>query len=303
MASREIPSEEVISINPARRAISILEKNMGAAVGVVVQAIAPVVMNVVANVAANLISNFLSNMLDGAPNAGGAGGICNAMQGHQPTDIRNATINALNTMHVDAAKEALNNLCEKLGMPKFVRDDLHREFDQALKQHYQACNPATQNALNNCIAQDVKNKTGSIAEQLAKYVEDMLKDRLEGESREVAASGGRGKISARSWIAAMAEALGKVQGQKAEEMMNLTMKVSDISERQITFEKENEGIDAEDAKDMKDYNSGKSKLAAEMTQAQAELQGIQQEYKLISETTSTLLRTLGETLSGMARKQ
>jgi len=187
-------------------------------------------------------------------------------------------------------------------MPKFVRDDLNNAFDQVQKEHHQACNPATQNALNSCTAQDVSNKIRQTADQLVQYVEDILKDRLEGETRGAGASSGK-KVSSKSWIAALAEALGKVQGQKALEMVNLTDKVSEISEKQVKLSEEGKGIDTNDNQKMQEHNSEKSKLAAEMTKAQSELQGIQQEYKLISETTSTLLKTLGETLSGMARKQ
>jgi len=303
MASKEVPSEEVSSINPARRAISILEKNMGAAVGVVVQAIAPVVMNVVANVAANLISNFLSNMLDGAPNAGGADGICSKMQGCESNDLRNAAINSINTMHVDAAKEALNRLCEKLGMPKFLRDEIHGEFDQVLKQNYQACNPATQNNLNDCIGKDVKNKVQNLSNQLVNYVEDILKERLEGEAAGASGSGAKGRISAKSWMAVIAEALGKAQSQQVGKMLELSAKVSNVAERQAQFEDDHKGLDAEDQQAMQDYGSEKSKLGAEMAKAQTDLQAASQEYKLISETTSTLLKNLGEALSGMARKQ
>jgi hypothetical protein len=40
-----------------------------------------------------------------------------------------------------------------------------------------------------------------------------------------------------------------------------------------------------------------------MTKAQTELQGISQEYKLLSETISTVVKGIGEALSGLARKQ
>jgi len=128
--------------------------------------------------------------------------------------VRNAVINLMNSTNVDSLKEAMNTLCEKLGMPKFVRDDLNSAFDQVQKEHHQPCNPSTQNALNSCTAQDVSNKIRQTADQLVQYVEDILKDRLEGETRGAGASSGK-KVSSKSWIAALAEALGKVQGQKA----------------------------------------------------------------------------------------
>ena len=40
-----------------------------------------------------------------------------------------------------------------------------------------------------------------------------------------------------------------------------------------------------------------------MTAAQTELQGVSQEYKLLTETISTVLKGIGEALSTMGRKQ
>ena len=40
-----------------------------------------------------------------------------------------------------------------------------------------------------------------------------------------------------------------------------------------------------------------------MTKAQTEMQGVSQEYKLLTETFSTVIKGIGESLSTMGRKQ
>jgi|GEM_PF-1382019 len=277
---------------------------LGAVFGGAIRAFAPTMArNFAVNFFASFFANVLSDRLNGASHAGGAEGIGRRMQHHQPNDLCNATINVINAVHVDAAKQALNRLCDELNMPKFLRDAIHKEFDKVLQQSYQACNPATQNDLNACVEKDVKNQVKNLADQFRKYVDDILKERFGDETAGVGGGGAKRKMSAKSWIAVIAEALGKAQGQHAKKMLDLSAKVSNIAEKQAQFEDDNKGLDVKDEKAKHSYDSEKSKLGAEMTKAQTELQAVSQEFKLISETTSTLLKNLGEALSGMARKQ
>lgn len=94
-----------------------------------------------------------------------------------------------------------------------------------------------------------------------------------------------------SWLAAIAVALGKIQGQTAANMMNITDK-----------------LDANAAKTAKlgDSNSDNNKrqvLAAEANVLNARLQGESQMFKIQSETTSTVIKAIGEGNSTVARKQ
>ena len=40
-----------------------------------------------------------------------------------------------------------------------------------------------------------------------------------------------------------------------------------------------------------------------MNEVQTEMQGVSQEYKLLTETVSTMIKSIGESLSTMGRKQ
>jgi len=279
---------------------------MGAAVGMIAKVAMPIVMNVVASAASNLVGNFLSNLLGGAPKSGGAEGISQSLS--QLTAAKDQLINAATnfarSMVGEGVKLGVDYLCQKLGMPKFIGEEIKKAVDKTVEQLNQPCDPNVQNAVNNSVKEDANDQIKNIANQLLNQVQEMLKGRTEKETGEGCdRAGNKGKISAKSWIAILAEALGKVQGAKMQEMIQLTDKVSDVADEQAKFHQESKNVNGDKAKQMQKYDTRKSELAAQMTKAQTELQGVQQEYKLISETTSTFLKTLGEALSGMARKQ
>ena len=95
-----------------------------------------------------------------------------------------------------------------------------------------------------------------------------------------------GRKSAGSWLQAIAKAMGEVLGQKAGEMVKLSDKISSLAQ-------EGKGLEGD----------AKADNAADMTAAQTEMQGVSQEYKLLTETISTVLKGIGEALSTMGRKQ
>ena len=103
---------------------------------------------------------------------------------------------------------------------------------------------------------------------------------------EAQGSGKGGRKSAGSWLQAIAKAMGEVLGQKAGEMVKLSDKISSLAQ-------EGKGLEGD----------AKADNAADMTAAQTELQGVSQEYKLLTETISTVLKGIGEALSTMGRKQ
>ena len=101
-----------------------------------------------------------------------------------------------------------------------------------------------------------------------------------------AGPGQGGRKSAGSWLQAIAKAMGEVLGQKAGEMVKLSDKISSLAQ-------EGKGLEGD----------AKADNAADMTAAQTEMQGVSQEYKLLTETISTVLKGIGEALSTMGRKQ
>ena len=255
-----------------------------------------------------ILSQILAGILGGAGGAGGAEGIGKAMQGFAPANVLNATANLVSSMMGNSTKDAARTLHREDGMPKFVMDAINKAVDEAVKKHFKPVDPETQNALNDVTKDDSMKEIKKLTDQLLEKVRELMNERISDETKEATSTdkkgeGARKKKSAQSWFAAIAEAMGKVYGAKTAEVVRLSGEVSNVADKQAALAEKNKGIDPKDEKATKAAEAEKEKLAAEMTKKQTELQGAAQEMKLISETVSTLLKSIGEALAGMARKQ
>ena len=255
-----------------------------------------------------ILSQILAGILGGAGGAGGAEGIGKAMQGFAPANVLNATANLVSSMMGNSTKDAARTLHREDGMPKFVMDAINKAVDEAVKKHFKPVDPETQNALNDVTKDDSMKEIKKLTDQLLEKVRELMNERTLDETKEATSTdkkgeGARKKKSAQSWFAAIAEAMGKVYGAKTAEVVRLSGEVSNVADKQAALADKNKGIDPKDEKATKAAEAEKEKLAAEMTKKQTELQGAAQEMKLISETVSTLLKSIGEALAGMACKQ
>ena len=252
-----------------------------------------------------ILSQILAGILGGAGGAGGAEGIGKAMQGFAPANVLNATANLVSSMLGNSTKDAARTLHREDGMPKFVMDAINKAVDEAVKKHFKPVDPETQNALNDVTKDDSMKEIKKLTDQLLDKVRELMDKNTNDATQEATASekGKGSKKSSQSWFAAIAEAMGKVYGAKTAEVVGLSEKVSNVADQQSALSEKAKGVDSKDEKGNKDIENEKQKLAAEMTKAQTELQGAAQEMKLISETVSTMLKSIGEALSGMARKQ
>lgn len=255
-----------------------------------------------------ILSQILAGILGGAGGSGGAEGIGKAMQGFAPANVLNATANLVSSMLGNSTKDAARTLHREDGMPKFVMDAINKAVDEAVKKHFKPVDPETQNALNDVTKDDSMKEIKKLTDQLLEKVRELMNERTLDETKEATSTdkkgeGARKKKSAQSWFAAIAEAMGKVYGAKTAEVVRLSGEVSNVADKQAALAEKNKGIDPKDEKATKAAEAEKEKLAAEMTKKQTELQGAAQEMKLISETVSTLLKSIGEALAGMARKQ
>lgn len=255
-----------------------------------------------------ILSQILAGILGGAGGAGGAEGIGKAMQGFAPANVLNATANLVSSILGNSTKDAARTLHREDGMPKFVMDAINKAVDEAVKKHFKPVDPETQNALNDVTKDDSMKEIKKLTDQLLEKVRELMNERTLDETKEATSTdkkgeGARKKKSAQSWFAAIAEAMGKVYGAKTAEVVRLSGEVSNVADKQAALADKNKGIDPKDEKATKAAEAEKEKLAAEMTKKQTELQGAAQEMKLISETVSTLLKSIGEALAGMARKQ
>ena len=257
---------------------------MGAAVAVV----APALMGGAGSMLSGLMgSGMLGQLLGGIMGGGGADGIAKAIQGFSPTNVLNAAANLINAMHGGAVKGAAEQLQREDGMPRFIQDAINKAVDQVLKKNEKPTDRAAQDKLGDATKEGLQKQMDDLVKQLVDNIRTQLGEESKDATSE-ATGGGKadGKRSGGSWLQAIAKAMGEVLGQKAGEMVKLSDKISSLAQ-------EGKGLEGD----------AKADNAADMTAAQTELQGVSQEYKLLTETISTVLKGIGEALSTMGRKQ
>ncbi len=244
----------------------------------------------------SLLGQLLSGFLGGAEGAGGEEGISKAMAGFAPANVLNATTNLVNSILGNGTNKAMEKLHKEEGLPKFIQDDIAKVVEKVLKENKCPTDPECQKALDQATKGDADKTTEDLAK---KIVENILKQ-LEEEGKDNTSSnrcggeegkdGKKGKRSTGSWLQKIAQALGEVLGEKAAKMVELSEKISEAADAQ------------KKAAGTKDEGDDKE-AAAEMTKLQTEMQGVSQEYKLLSETVSTCIKGIGEGCSTLGRKQ
>lgn len=135
-----------------------------------------------------------------------------------------------------------------------------------------------------------RGRMQELGDQLQKLINDAVA-RASGE-----AAGGqeareaRGGSKGGSWLMAIARALGETAGKSAANLVSLSDKLTKAGE---------EKINAAGGKDEK----AKEAAAVKYNEANVEFQGASQEFQLLMNTISTSLKSLGEAMSAVARKQ
>lgn len=232
-----------------------------------------------------LLSNLLGGILGGG-GAGGLGGIARAIEGFAPANVLNAAANLVNAMHGGAVKGAAEQLQREDGMPKFIQDAINQAVDKVLQQNKKPADADLEKKLGDTTKDGLQKEMDDLIKKLVDNVRKQLGEESKDAAGEASGAGKGGKKSTGSWLQAIAKAMGEVLGQKAGEMVKLTDKISSLAEASGNMKGED-----------------KQKNAQEMTAAQTEFQGVSQEYKLLTETVSTVIKGIGESLSTMGRKQ
>ena len=168
-----------------------------------------------------------------------------------------------------------------------IQSAINKAVDQVLKKNEKPTDRAAQDKLGDATKEGLQKQMDDLVKQLVDNIRKQLGEESKDATSE-ATGGGKagGKRSGGSWLQAIAKAMGEVLGQKAGEMVKLSDKISSLAQ-------EGKGLEGD----------AKADNAADMTAAQTELQGVSQEYKLLTETISTVLKGIGEALSTMGRKQ
>lgn len=221
---------------------------------------------------------------------GGGGGLLGAIGGAVGTAfggpiggmIGSAVGNMLQEAIGSGVKDAVNTLQQEAGMPKFLANAVVKMVDDKINSlKNNSVDAGTQQAAQTQFGGSVESFRKDFTQALVDAVKANLKN--DGASEQSGSSKGS---SGGSWMQAIAKAMGEVMGQKASRMVQLSQEIAQKAGGTSS------GSDAD-----------KMKAAADTQKLNTEFQATGQEFNLLQTTFSTTIKTLGEGMSSIARKQ
>jgi uncharacterized protein YcfJ len=174
----------------------------------------------------------------------------------------------------DATKSSADNLSRNHGMSPETRDQIHSAVDDWVAQNYNSdVSPDDQQAVR-----DYYPGFQNLSNEMSQWICSDAVQNMGDMNSKPTGHGGTGG----GWLQAIAKAMGQTLGEKASQMVNLSQEMSNLQGNGGSSDQQNAQLFNED-----------------MTQFQA----TSQEYSILQNTFTTAIKSLGEALDGMARKQ
>lgn len=191
-------------------------------------------------------------------------------------------MDAVTNAAVEFVQKELNALIDSLGMPQFMKDDAKAQV-ACIGNDYRSDAPGgAQCGVNDVLSKGYSggsscgsNAGGSdSADALMSGVMDMLRQSMQEETEGATKSGSGGGRG--NWLAILARALGSTAGKHLKKMVELGEKMGSIDSKESP---------------------------EQFAQIQAEFQAEAQIFKMFQEAIGTMIKSIGEGLSSVARKQ
>jgi hypothetical protein len=231
---------------------------------------------------------LLGGVFGGGGLLGMVGGLVGTMFGGPIGGMIGSAIgNTLQDAVGDATNQAARQLHKEDGMPKFLVDEIEdvvHDAVQGLKD--KNVDPATEDS----VKREHGDKFEAFTKELTKTIVDAVRNEMkngDGGCVEEGRGGRRGRSSGGSWMQAIAKAMGEVMGNKAKRMVELSKEIADKTASAGKGQSEGD----------------KAQAAAETQKLNTEFQATGQEFNLLQTTFSTAIKTIGEGMASVARKQ
>lgn len=197
---------------------------------------------------------------------------------HGADNVNNALFNLFNEVYIDDV------MSEYKGSP--IEDDAFEFLNEQKANAEQSTTPGAQ--------EDVDKMYRDVMKMYAENREDELNGEMEaapGESAKSKKGGGETGDGSDNWLIVLAKAMGHAAGEHLKQAVLSGYKIADISGRADQDTGTQGGRDANAQK------------AQDMAMEQAKMQAHSQMFKMSFEATSTLIKTTGEGMATMGRKQ
>jgi hypothetical protein len=225
------------------------------------------------------LENQMSGALSSVMGGGGLGALLNIASMFFPPLAMASSLSNLLTEAIGAGiKGAVDTLVKEAGMPKFLGDIVKGVVDSVVPNQKQQSDSKVDAYTSEKFKEPMDDFSKQLTKDLVDKVKEDMGDRAKGKGSG-SSSGAGGKKAAGSWLEAIARALGEVAGEKAAKMVDLSNQISEKA------------------------GDSSPESAKEMTALNAELSGTSQMFKTLQETMNTTVKSIGEGLSTVARKQ
>ena len=200
-----------------------------------------------------------------------------------------ATIAAAGNIFEQFVADFLKDMVASSDIPQAQKDKIMETIDATVKADMVE---TSEGAMN--LANMVKDMMEQFAEDVAKDIQETA----EGTSASGAAENQDGKEGANAggpanWLVALAKLMSGLAGEQIEKMIDKQNELAEL-----------EGKDASLSSEQKD--AGGTELGAQakrMTELTAEIQAHTHMFKMLQETMTTAIKSIGEALTGTVRKQ
>lgn len=205
-------------------------------------------------------------------------------------------LSAVTNAASDYLKKELSALIESMDMPQFMKDDAMKQLNSVGDSYLTDTPKGAQDGVDDVLSQSSggsKSKddssggsqsaggssssgSNSGADDVMKGTMDMIKKSMQDSTESASQKGGGTGGGTGNWLAVLAKALGQTAGKHLKSMVDLGNKMG--------------GLDSKENPE-------------EFAKIQAEFQAEAQIFKMFQEAIGTMIKSIGEGMSSVARKQ
>lgn len=196
-----------------------------------------------------------------------------------PLGIATAAASLVGQVVGQAVNQLAQQLTQQCGMPKFLQDVIGDIVKNALKDICPQSDPECREAVQDHCGHELSDLRDKLLQSMLENVKQGLES---GDDETKAGKGGKGGGGG-GWLLAIAKAMGSSAGRHAAEMVNLSNKLD-----QLTQKSGNKDQDAANAQ--------------EATIVQTKFQAESQMFSMLQNTFSNAIKSIGEGMSTMGRK-
>ena len=177
---------------------------------------------------------------------------------------------AMNNSFMSSIADCLKEAIQGSSLPQFVKDELNEAIKEAAGGGHQSTPSACQGGVDDVV--------GGLGVSVGKMIADMVMDEVKEQANKEKKGGEGCQKGGDNWLVALAKAMASIQSDHLNKMLDASKEMQD--------------------------NVGESKESREaFIEAQGKFQAESKLFGMASEATANALKTIGDGLSSIARKQ